>query len=812
MRTPTILSVFLFMAVCGSLASQTVSSFIHVDQFGYLPDAIKVAVLSDPQQGINAADSYSPSGNIELKNVSNDQTVWVGSPQIWNGGATHGQSGDKGWWLDFSNFSTTGSYYLLDPASGERSAVFEIENDVYDQLMADAGRAFFYNRCNAPKQSPYADGPWTDATNFLNPNQDADCIALSDPNNMSLRRDLSGGWFDAGDYNKYVSFAFSAVNPLLWAYVENPNVFTDNWNIPESGNGIPDILDELKWELDWLLKMTNPDGSVINKMGSISFDDNANAPPSANFDSRYYGPTCSSASISAAGMFAHAAEVYGAIASFTGYANTLEAEAISTFNYWKNLADNNALEYDCDDGTIKAGDADLPEDKQWDFAVVAAVHLFARTGNSTYSDFVVDANNQNRLEPLETGFWGGDRSQLNDALLYYTTLAGADAALSSEIITSVTTAASNNWNGFFGLNSDDLYRGFMPDWSYFWGSNSIKARYGSLNNALVYYGINPVQADNYRAQSAALLHNFHGVNPLGLVYISGMEGRGADRGIEEIYHTWFADGTVWDNSNTSLYGPAPGFVSGGPNPNFTLNFISPPAGQPIQKSYKDWNTGWNGSNNENSWEITEPAIYYQAAYIRNLAGVMASDFALPVVYASPLQARAQERDVLLTWRVAEEIDLSHYEIEHLDVNNDWNRVGRVNARALDRYQFRHENPIEGMNNYRLKQLDLDGTFGYSNIATVQFSDRYAEIEIYPNPVVGDILYVKNLPNFGSLPASGRQAGLKIYDAQGRKLAEFTIESGTAEIDMAHFAKGWYGIELESSSGEAVWKARILRLR
>lgn len=650
MGTRTFLCFFLIV-VFSYIHAQTVSNFIHVDQFGYLPNATKVAVLSDPQQGINAGESYNPAGDLELRDATNDQIVWTGTPQIWNGGATHSQSGDRGWWLDFTAINTPGSYYVYDANSGERSAVFDIGNEVYDQLMADAGRAFYYNRCNAPKAAPYADAPWVDGNNFLNPNQDADCIALSNPGDQSLRRDLSGGWFDAGDYNKYVSFAFSAVNPLLWAYVENPEAFTDNWNIPESGNGIPDLLDEIKWELDWLLKMTNPDGSVINKMGSISFNDNSAAPPSANTDDRYYGPTCSSASISASAMFAQAAEVYGNLSGFSSFVNDLETNAISTFTYWQTLANNNALELDCDDGTIKAGDADLPENTQWDFAVVAAVHLFALTGNNTYSDFVVAADAAGRLEPLETGFWGGDKSQLNDALLYYTTLVGANASLSNEIINSITTAATNNWNGFFGLNTGDLYRGFMPDWSYFWGSNNIKSRYGSLNNSLVYYGINSAQEANYRDQSAALLHNFHGVNPLGLVYISGMEGRGADRGIKEIYHTWFYDGTIWDNSETSQYGPAPGFVSGGPNPTFTVGSISPPSNQPIQKSYKDWNTGWNGSFNENSWEISEPAIYYQAAYIRNLAAQMTNPLVLPVVYASPLQARARDRDVLLDWRI-----------------------------------------------------------------------------------------------------------------------------------------------------------------
>ena len=138
--------------------------------------------------------------------------------------------------------------------------------------------------------------------NFTNPLQDADCRYVYDAENAALEKDLTGGWFDAGDYNKYVTFAHTAVHDLLWAYRNNPDVFGDNWNIPESGNGIPDILDEIKWETDWLLKMANPDGSVIIKMGSIDYDDNSNAPPSANTDRRYYGPTCTSASIATASL------------------------------------------------------------------------------------------------------------------------------------------------------------------------------------------------------------------------------------------------------------------------------------------------------------------------------------------------------------------------------------------------------------------------------------------------------------------------------------------------------------------------------
>ena len=90
-------------------------------------------------------------------------------------------------------------------------------------------------------------------------------------------------------------------------------------------------------------------------------------------------------------------------------------------------------------------------------------------------------------------------------------------------------------------------------------------------------------------------------------------------GADEIYHAWFNDGTDWDNVFTSQYGPAPGYVTGGPNADYGGS-ASLPAGQPIQKAYADFN-----SSADASWEITEPAIYYQAAYVRLLGHYTAEE-------------------------------------------------------------------------------------------------------------------------------------------------------------------------------------------
>jgi endoglucanase len=603
----------IFLSLMQHISGQP-SPFIHVDQFGYHLTTEKVAILSDPQVGYNAALNYNPPATLELRDATTDLVVLSSAITQWNSGSTHDRSGDRGWWFDFSSVTSPGSYYVHDPVNSESSSVFEISDYPYGDVLKAAGRAFYYNRCNAPKPIEHAGANWTDATNFLNPLQDANCRYIHDINNAALEKNLSGGWFDAGDYNKYVTFTFSTMHDLLYAFEESPTVFGDDWNIPESGNGIPDLIDEIKWELDWLIKMTNADGSVHIKMGSQNYSENIGAPPSVNTDPRFYGTTCTSASATIASVFSHASIVLGQFPEFTSYAADLLAIAESTFDYVLPHFNNNTLETGCDNGEIISGDADRSDQEQRDIMITAAVYLFEKTGNSIYNTFFID--NYMQAKPMADNFWGPYTIPVQDAMLRYTTLPGADATVSANIINTITTHANNNYNGFYGWNDNDLYRAFMPEWSYHWGSNQAKASYGNLNNRLSDMNISNLASQRKKAKE--LLHYFHGVNPQGMVYLSNMYDFGAERSANEIYHTWFHHGTDWDNALTSPYGPAPGFLTGGPNKDFTVIYIIPPYGQPPQKSYKDWNAGWP----ENSWEITEPSIYNQAAYLRLLARVM----------------------------------------------------------------------------------------------------------------------------------------------------------------------------------------------
>ncbi len=613
-----------------TLYASAQSPHIHVDQLGYTPFASKVAVLSDPVIGANSGLDYTAPSQLELRDAETDEVLGSYAVQQWSGGLIDSvRSGDRGWWVDFSSYDVDGSYYLYDADSDQSSAVFSIGDDVYDEVLRAASRIFYYNRCGMSKSTPYAESPWVDdANNFENPGQDTECRYLYDQDNAGLERDLRGGWFDAGDYNKYVTFAYTPVHNLLWAYRESTEVWDDDMDIPESGNGLPDILDEIKWELDWLQRMANPDGSVHIKMGSIEWHHNANYPPSNNTDPRYYGPTCPSASIVMASMCAHAAYVMGDFTEWEDYADDLRDLAESCWDHALIAWDADALEYDCDDQIIKAGDADFgSEDDYISAFLAAAVHLYELTGDVAYRAFFDDNHtlaqeygDQANVPGDPTSYydeqWGVNYSVGKDAMLHYGTLPGHTASTAEQVYASFGAFISNDWENYYGHDDTDLYRCYLPEYYMGWGSNMNQATIGMLNRHVLTYDQAADPDSLYRIKAISHIHYLHGVNPLGKLYLSNVYDIGADRCVDEIYHSWFYDGSDWDNAQTSAYGPAPGFLVGGPNHYYTGS-RTPPQGETILKAYDDFNDVAS-----ESWQITEPAIYYQAAYIRQLAWSM----------------------------------------------------------------------------------------------------------------------------------------------------------------------------------------------
>jgi hypothetical protein len=159
---------------------------------------------------------------------------------------------------------------------------FDIGDNVYDEVLKQTVRMYYYQRLNFAKQSPYTDPKWADGASYEGANQDRFATSRFAKGNMATAKDVHGGWMDAGDVNKYTTFANSAVIQLAEAYRINPTIFKDNYNIPESGNGIPDILDELKWELDFLKLMQDATGTngFLLKVGVDNF--NEVTPPSTD--------------------------------------------------------------------------------------------------------------------------------------------------------------------------------------------------------------------------------------------------------------------------------------------------------------------------------------------------------------------------------------------------------------------------------------------------------------------------------------------------------------------------------------------------
>lgn len=597
---------------------------IKVDQFGYRTGDKKVAILSNPVTGYNQADSFSPVGSISLKNSSTHAVVFSAAPISWNSGNTHSQSGDQVWWFDFSGYTTPGKYYVSNGAI--RSEDFIIHDTVYQDVLKTAFKTFYFQRCGIAKLAPYAMTGFVDGLCHA---QDVTCKWYANPALSSRWKDLSGGWHDAGDYNKYVNFAYAAVFDLLMSFHLHQQAWvSDNMNIPESCNGIPDLLDEIKYETDWLLKMQESDGGVLSVVGVANFA--TASPPSADNADRLYGPKTTSASYSAAAMFAFAATQFRKIdhSIAQNYSTTLQTAAINAYNWAVN--NPGVLFYNA--GVLAAGEQEIDVYETNMRRMCAAVFLYELTNDVNYKNYVESNYTQSHLKQWNFVYPFENPTQLT--LLYYTFLHGVTSSVASDIRNTFKNSMENSSDNIPAhVNQLDAYRSYLTTGNHVWGSNRVKTNMGNLFAAYKDFGLNGANNTLIDGITQDYLGYIHGRNPVGLCFLSNMEHMEASKSVNSVYHAWFADGSnLWDDVRSSVYGPAPGFVSGGVNPNYNLDgccstnscgssnsmciSLEPPRLQPVLKSYRDWNTGWP----QNSWEITEPAIYYQSSYLFLLAG------------------------------------------------------------------------------------------------------------------------------------------------------------------------------------------------
>ncbi|MCB9080567.1 MAG: glycoside hydrolase family 9 protein [Lewinellaceae bacterium] len=226
------------------LWSQTQEAWLRVNQLGYQEKAIKVAVL--------VSKEVLPITTFTLHDALTDQVVWKGNePRAMGAWAAFTHS----WRLDFSTVEKPGVYYLQ--VADIRSPVFRIDDNVY------AGSADFLLRYMRQQRSGY--NPYLQDSCHTH---DGFIVYHPDPSKDSTRIDVAGGWHDASDYLQYLPTSANAIVQMLFAYQQNPGSFGDAYaaNGLPGANGIPDIIDEAKWGMDWLLKMNPGPGEYYNQI------------------------------------------------------------------------------------------------------------------------------------------------------------------------------------------------------------------------------------------------------------------------------------------------------------------------------------------------------------------------------------------------------------------------------------------------------------------------------------------------------------------------------------------------------------------
>ncbi|MCB1528886.1 MAG: glycoside hydrolase family 9 protein [Hyphomicrobiaceae bacterium] len=611
---------------------------IVVDQFGYPTLARKIAVVRSPQVGFDKTSHFAPGTVYALVDLVSGRILKQAPLMPWNDGNVHAGSGDKTWWFDFSDVTTPGRYAVVDIDRHVRSPEFAIGEDVYRNVMKHAVRMFFYQRAGFAKDVKFAGADWRDSASHLRQGQDAQSQpwpSTRSASNGTPTRDLRGGWYDAGDYNKYTNWAARNINVLLQAYEENPQAFRDDLNIPESENGVPDLLDEIRWGLEWLARMQNEDGSLLCIQGLAS-----GSPPSASSGPSYYGPATTSASLSGAAAFAFASKIFAKRSEpdLKVFAARLAERAQAAWE-WAN-AHPSVLYFNNDNARqpgsqgLAHGQQEMDDAGRLRTKVEAAVHLYAISNDASLKEFIeknIDAIAPNSAPTM----WNVDS---HDIRLYYAGLTGATPSVRNRIVNSFLSFISQATIAFrTGLLKEDPY--LSPIQAYTWGSNKGKAMQARLFQLAASLTNDDAVRSLALEAAGGYAHYIHGVNPLGLVYLTNMRLAGAEHSATTTFHAWFANGTRWSKVGPLTPGPAPGFLVGGPNPSYSLDACCnsasgkfyacgsiaaasicrrsyvPPSEQPPQKSYLQFNTPWPA----NSWAVTEPSTTYQSYYIRLLA-------------------------------------------------------------------------------------------------------------------------------------------------------------------------------------------------
>ncbi|MBN2193124.1 MAG: glycoside hydrolase family 9 protein [Polyangiaceae bacterium] len=558
---------------------------VRVNQVGYLPGLAKIAtyktIAAQPVewQLLDAAGQVVASG--QTKPFGEDKAA---GEQLHN--------------IDFSSFKTPGQGYRLK-AGGDESYPFDIGKDVYHQLKYDALAFFYHNRSGIEIRSDLVGEQW--ARPAGHPGDASVACAPASSLQGSYKQyacdyelDVSGGWYDAGDHGKYVVNGGISLWTMLNEFEtlkylgKSSGDFGDRrLKIPEAGNGVPDLLDEARWEMEWVLKMQVPAGKphagmAHTKIHSVKWTPIPTRPDQDKVE-RYLRPVGTGATLNLVGVAAQAARIWKTIDPAFSAKCLKAAEA----GWAAAKKEPSILAEPMGEGGGAYGDSNFDDEWYW-----AAAELFITTGKPEYKTEFQKLPHHQRI-PVNAG--GGTASMSWDQLsvLGKISLSVVPNKLSREEVQAQRRQIIGAADQYLALIEKRGYRvPVQSDRVAPWGSNSFV-----LNNMVIMglaYGF--AKDRKYANGVVDAMDYILGRNPNVQSYVSGY----GERPLQHPHHRF------WAQQKDPKFPPVPpGVVSGGPNSNLEDPYAKEAGlpGCPPQKCFID---------NIESWSTNEIAINWNA--------------------------------------------------------------------------------------------------------------------------------------------------------------------------------------------------------
>jgi endoglucanase len=458
-----------------------IDSAIRLSSIGYLPLAEKKASIAAPCTDFSVVDSTGKTA------FSGKIAGFVDSKD----------TGEKIYIADFSTLNVPGVYYLEVKDLG-RSFSFTISEDLYNEPYKAAMLGMYLWRCGTAVSATYHGNLYTHKACHLD-DADADYI---DPKGGTI--DGTKGWHDAGDYNKYTVNAGATVGVMLEAWEQfKDQIKGIDLEVPEKSNNVPDYLDEIKWELDWLLKMQYPDGSgrISHKLSAKSFW--GFILPEFDTQTRYFTPWSSAATADFVAMMAQASRIYNQYDP--AFAATCLDAAKKSYTFLKNNPDDHPAD-------LRGFATGEYQTKDQDDRIWAAAEMWETTGDALYlADFEKRAGAM--VNTIQSDWDWGNISNLGMFTYLLSKREGKNAALAKSIQQDLIATADS----IVAAKDGNAYArplGIV----YYWGCNGTVARQTMILHVADILNPKP----QYKTAALDALNHLFGRNFYCRSYVTGL--------------------------------------------------------------------------------------------------------------------------------------------------------------------------------------------------------------------------------------------------------------------------------------------------